>query len=67
MTNKALEFLVTAQGYEKQDPYKQTILLHDTFDAADQQQAKEMFNTKFAGTHKIMKIYSAVDVTENKI
>lgn len=61
-----LEFLVTAQAYEKTDPYKQTILLHDTFFASSQEEAGLLFNKQFAKTHQIMKIYSAIDITSNK-
>lgn len=57
------EYLVTAQGYPKNDQYKQTILLHDTFMAKDESHAKELFNTKFEDEHKIVKIYSAQDIT----
>lgn len=57
------EYLVTAQGYEKNDQYKQTILLHDTFMAKDDIDAKEMFKTKFENEYKIIKVYSTQDVT----
>lgn len=57
-----LEFLVTGQGYEKNDPYKQTILLHDVVFAATEKEAKDIFNNRFESTHKIINIYSAVDV-----
>lgn len=62
-----LEFLVTAQGYEKNDPYKQTILLHDVFSAEDQGQATSLFNKQFQDTHHIMKIYSILDITSNRV
>lgn len=67
MTKTQLEFLVTAQGYEKNDPYKQTILLHETFFADDENEAKTLFNNKFRRTHKIINIYSAVDISENRV
>lgn len=57
------EYLVTAQGYEKSDQYKQTILLHDTFIAKNDTDAKEMFKIKFENEYKIIKIYSTQDVT----
>lgn len=57
------EYLVTAQGYNKTDDYKQTILLHDTFIAKDENDAKGLFNKKFENEYKIIKIYSAQDVT----
>lgn len=56
------EYLVTAQGYEKTDQYKQTILLHDTFMAKDDIDAKEMFKIKFEQTYKIIKIFSITDI-----
>ena len=67
MTNNTLEFLVTGQAYEKNDPYKQTILLHDTFFAGDENEARTMFNNRFRSTHKIIKIYSAIDVTQHRM
>lgn len=57
------EYVVTAQGYEKSDEYKQTILLHDTFMAKNENDAKELFNQKFENDYKIIKIYSTQDVT----
>ena len=57
------EYVVTAQGYEKSDEYKQTILLHDTFMAKNENDAKELFNQKFENDYNIMKIYSTQDVT----
>lgn len=57
------EYIVTAQGYEKIDEYKQTILLHDTFMAKNENDAKELFNQKFENDYNIMKIYSTQDVT----
>ena len=67
MSNNSQEFLVTGQAYEKNDPHKQTILLHDTFFAGDETEARVMFSNRFCSTHKIMNIYSAIDVTENEI
>lgn len=61
-----LEFLVTAQAYEKNDPYKQTILLHDVFFADDVNQATLLFSKQFQDTHHIMKIYSIFDITSNR-
>lgn len=60
------EYLVTAQGYEKTDQYKQTILLHDTFMAKDDIDATEMFKTKFENEYKIIKVYSTQDITTNR-
>jgi hypothetical protein len=56
------EFLVTAQAYSKQDLYKQTFLLHDTFLAISEIEAKEQFNNKFESNYNIMKIYSAINL-----
>jgi hypothetical protein len=67
MQNNTQEFLVTGQAYEKNDPYKQTILLHDTFFANNQDEATSLFNKQFQDTYKIMKIYSAIDITTNQI
>lgn len=61
--NTGLEFLVTAQCYEKNDKDRQTILLHETFFADDSQKAQELFHNKFDNTYKIVKIYSAIELT----
>lgn len=58
------EYLVTAQGYDKQDAYKQTLILHDTFQAADEHDARNQFSAKFAFTHNILNIYSAINVND---
>lgn len=60
-----MEYLVTAQAYEKSDPYKQTFLLHDTFITDDAISAENCFNQKFNETHKITRIFSVIDVTCN--
>lgn len=52
------EFLVTGQGYEKEDRYKQTILLHETFFTHTKKEAELAFQQYFEPTHKIIKIYS---------
>lgn len=57
------EYLVTAQGYFKNDQYKQTILLHDTFMAKNESDAKGLFNAKFEDEYKIIKVYSAKNLT----
>lgn len=58
------EFLVTAQGYNIKDQDKQTILLHDTFMAKNDIDAKEMFTNKFQDEYKILQVYSTQDVTD---
>ena len=58
------EYLVTAQGYDKQDSYKQTLILHDTFQAADEHDARNQFSAKFSFTHNILNIYSAINVND---
>ena len=60
------EFLVTAQAYEKNDPYKQTILLHETFLVDNETSAKTLFKNKFDEEFHIMNIYSAIGISENK-
>jgi hypothetical protein len=60
-----MEYLVTAQAYDKTDPYKQTFLLHDTFITEDAIDAENAFNAKFEPTHKITRIFSVIDVSCN--
>lgn len=56
------EYLVTGQGYEKNDEYKQTILLHEIFFTETKLEAQLAFHQYFEPTHKIMKIYSVEPV-----
>jgi hypothetical protein len=67
METNTKEFLVTAQAYEKNDPYKQTILLHETFFVEDEKEARTLFDNHFRKNFNIMRIYSAIDVTENRV
>lgn len=67
MTNNTQEFLVTGQGYEKNDQYKQTILLHETFFTNTELEAQLAFQQYFEPTHKVMKIYSVIDITKHRI
>jgi hypothetical protein len=60
-----MEYLVTAQAYEKTDRYKQTFLLHDTFLAKDESGARNAFMDKFQPTHNIVKIFSAIGLDNN--
>jgi len=57
------EYLVTGQGYELTDKYKQTLLLHNTFMAKNEIDAKQLFDKHFSNTHKIIKVYSAENLT----
>lgn len=56
------EYLVTGQGYEKNDKYKQTILLHETFFTNTKLEAQLAFHQYFEPTHKVMKIYSVEQI-----
>lgn len=58
-----MEFLVTAQAYFKNDIYKQTILLHDTFLAADKNYAQKEFEEKYQNDYNILKIFSVVNLS----
>lgn len=56
------EFLVTAQAYAKDDEYKQTILLHDTFMVNDKNCAKQEFESKYQNEFNILKIFSITNL-----
>ena len=56
--NMTKEYLVTGQGYEKNDEYKQTFLLHETFFTTTKLEAQLAFQQYFEPTHKVIKIYS---------
>lgn len=60
--NTTTEYLVTAQGYENNDEYKQTLLLHDYFLVENENKAKQAFREKFNSTHTIVRIYSATKI-----
>lgn len=59
------EYLVTGQGYAKNDQYKQTILLHDSFLTDHEDNARKLFDAKFESDYYIMNVYSIVDLTNN--
>lgn len=61
------EFLVTGQGYAKKDPYKQTVILHDTFFSSDETDARNKFENEFESQYNILTIYSAIDLTKESI
>lgn len=63
MTNLRDEYLVTAQGYENSDHYKQTILLYDSFFVENESSATKAFKEKFEPTHTVMNIYSVTKLT----
>jgi hypothetical protein len=63
--NNKFEYLVTGQGYELDDRYKQTLLLHDTFFANNEEDAKNLFNKQFSVTHKIINVYSVKNLKNN--
>lgn len=51
-------FNVTAQIYEKQDKYKQTILMNDIIYATSKEQAVDIFKLNYEPVNTILKIYS---------
>jgi len=55
---KTKEWLVTAQGYDKLDNHKQTIILHDSFHEHTKDIAIQKFNTKYNNMFNILQIYS---------
>jgi hypothetical protein len=58
----AIEYLVTGQGYDKKDKWKQTVLLHDSFIADDSDDASEKFTKKFSKNYKLIKIFSVISL-----
>lgn len=52
------QFNVTAQIYEKNDKYKQTILMNDIIDASSKEQAISIFKANYEPINTILKIYS---------
>jgi hypothetical protein len=56
------EYLVTAQGYQKQDTYKQLMLLHNTYIAIGVDEAMNMFRQEFDVEYTILKIFSVVKI-----
>lgn len=67
MTSHNLEFLVTAQAYKKNDPDKQTILLHDTFFEKYEYNARQEFYNRFDKEYNIIKIFSVIDVSTRSV
>lgn len=60
------EYLVTGQGYEKQDKYKQTVLLHDSFFANNSDDASVQFNDTFSKEYELLKIYSVIPLDKEE-
>ncbi|NBU33542.1 hypothetical protein EBS40_02845 [bacterium] len=58
------EWLVTAQGYLKDDKSKQTMLLHDTFKRNSDHEAKQSFLDKFGIAYEIIQVYSVIDTSK---
>lgn len=61
-----IEYLVTGQGYEKNDQYKQTILLHDSFFADNSDDASAQFENKFSNQYVLIKIYSVISLDKEE-
>lgn len=61
-----IEYLVTGQGYDKTDKYKQTILLHDSFIANNSDDASEKFTAKFSDKYKLIKIFSIISLDKQE-
>lgn len=53
------EYLITAQGYHINDPYKQNIILHETVMASAEDIAKSKFTDEIEKEYKLTKIFSA--------
>ena len=53
------EYIVTGQGYEHNDPHKQTILLHGTFQASSKIDANNQFKRSYLEDGvEIIRVYS---------
>ena len=60
-----MEYLVTGQGYLKADADKQTILLHHSCDANNEDEARQEFIKTFEKDNKILSIYSIVNLSQD--
>lgn len=58
------EYLVTAQGYHRQDIYKQTILLHDSYITINADEAMNMFQKQFDAEYNILKVFSVEKISD---
>lgn len=53
------EYIVTGQGYEHNDPHKQTLLLHGTFQASSEADATNQFKRSYLEDGvEIIRVYS---------
>ena len=55
---------ITAQVYNRFDIHKQTILLNEVISANSQEDAKKTFREIYDTDHKIIKIYSAEEISK---
>lgn len=54
------EYLITAQGYHKNDPDKQEILLHDTILSKQEDVARIQLLDKLKTEYNITKVFSVI-------
>ena len=57
-------FNITAQIYDKNDIYKQSIFMNEIVIALCASDAKSVFENIYSKTHQILKIYSVEEISQ---
>lgn len=58
-------FNITAQIYDKNDIYKQSVFMNEIVSALCDYDAKDVFEKIYSKTHEIIKIYSVEEITQD--
>jgi len=61
-TEQISSYNITAQIYNKQDKYKQTLLINNVIDAYSEKQAIEKFTNDMSNDYELIKIYSIENI-----
>ena len=61
-TEQISSYNITAQIYNKQDKYKQTLLINNVIDAYSEKQAIEKFTNDVSNDYELIKIYSIENI-----
>lgn len=58
-------FNITAQIYDKNDSYKQSVFMNEIVSALCDHDAKDLFEKIYSKTHQIIKIYSVEEIAQD--
>lgn len=58
-------FNITAQIYDKNDIYKQSVFMNEMIVALCDNDAKDVFTKMYSKTHQIIRIYSIEEISQD--